>query len=62
MIAELVFGFMIIGLSIACVFFAVQSNKAYWKGRGEGWWACQELVLKRAKEKGIYETAKELLQ
>jgi len=34
-----------------CVF---NKDKLYWKGRGEGWQACENMVIDRAKENPKY--------
>lgn len=38
------------------------ARDSYWMGRRDGWFACESLVLERAKEQGAEELIKELLQ
>lgn len=35
---------------------------AYWKGRGEGWFACENMVLERIKQRYPQEQADKLIE
>lgn len=35
---------------------------AYWKGRGEGWAACENMVLERIKQRYPQEQAEKLIE
>lgn len=35
---------------------------AYWKGRGEGWFACENMVLERIKKHYPQEQAEKLIE
>jgi hypothetical protein len=58
-------GFFLIGLGIG--HYTSLKSKAkkdyyYWRGRGDGWRACEDMVIERAKEKNYGEAWIDLLQ
>jgi hypothetical protein len=39
---------------ISASLIKTRSNKAYWRGRGDGWRACEDMVLDRAEKNENY--------
>ena len=46
---------IIIQVVIHVLVFYFWKNKVYWRGRLEGWKACENMVIKRARENGYDE-------
>jgi len=44
--------YTVVTLAVSALVVKIVANRQYWKGRGDGWRACENMAMKRAKEHG----------